>query len=99
MATVAIEQKERCPQFSQRKQPDEKVAHLKFQNIDYLPLAHSLLDLRRYEKAWTLINYLKVFFLLTWHCNYEMFMPYAMDTYIAIANIEYASVDLTYNVI
>ena len=30
---------------------------------------------------------------------YEMFMPYAMDTYIAIANIEYASVDLTYNVI
>ena len=31
---------------------------------------HSLLDLRRYEKAWTLINYFKVFFLLTWHCNY-----------------------------
>ena len=28
--------------------------------------------------------------------SYEMFMPYAMDTYIAIANIEYASVDLIY---
>ena len=38
MAIVAIEQKERCPQFSQRKQPDKKVAHLKYQNIDYLPL-------------------------------------------------------------
>ena len=36
MATVAIEQKERWPQFSQKKQPDEKVAHLKFQNIDSL---------------------------------------------------------------
>ena len=38
MATVAIIWKKEWPQFSQRKSKDEKVAHLKFQNIDCLPL-------------------------------------------------------------